>query len=169
MSQPCCSVWDIAATADAFAALQHGDTNFGGVEPVAGGVPVKAQAEPAVGAPTDSVPPETAPVDTTPPVADPVVVHITGVSLGVARWDAVDGDQNVVDLVPTYLFHTSGADNSSSDLEELALDPAAITFARPLTPPVPKPGPPETIEPTPQPAPAPVPPVSEVPKPAPPS
>ena len=69
-------------------------------------------------------------------------------SLGLARWDAVDGDQNVIDIVPTYVFHTA-VDGAASDVEELALDPAAIDFANPITP-VPQPG-----KLTPEPAPAP--------------
>ena len=44
----------------------------------------------------------------------PIEVHVTGVSLGLARWDAVDGDQNVVDLVPVYVFHTD--DSTRRDL-----------------------------------------------------
>jgi hypothetical protein len=78
---------------------------------------------------------------------------VTGVSLGLARWDAVDGNQNVVDLVPTYVFHTV-VDGVSSDVEELALDPAAIDFATPISPPLPVPQP---GAPTPEPLPAPVP------------
>ena len=79
----------------------------------------------------------------------PIDVHVTGVSLGIARWSAVDGNENVVDLVPTYVFHTS-VDGSTSDIEELALDPAAIDFADPIGVPVPQPG-----KLTPEPAPAP--------------
>ncbi len=150
--------YDLRPTADAFAALRKGDTNFGGREPaaIAGDVPVNAQVDPAVGAPTPvdsqppgSQPPDTIPVDTTP--VEPVDVHVTGVSLGLARWDAVDGNSNVVDLVPTYVFHTT-VDGSSSDVEELALDPAGIDFANPIIPPVPVPQP--GVAP-PEPAPAP--------------
>ncbi|HTK17628.1 MAG TPA: hypothetical protein VL769_14640 [Acidimicrobiia bacterium] len=142
--------YDLRSTADAFAALQKGDANFGGREPakLADDVPVNAQAAPALGAPT---PVDTTPVDPTPivpstvdtkpvdttPVA-PIDVHVTGVSLGIARWDAVDGNNNVVDLVPTYVFHTT-VNGSASDVEELALDPAAIDFADPIVPPVPVP------------------------------
>jgi hypothetical protein len=160
--------YDLRSTADAFAALQRGDANFGGREPakLAGDVPVNAQADPALGAPTpvdtshvdptpivpptvDTKPVDTKPVDTTP--VAPIDVHVTGVSLGLARWDAVDGNHNVVDLVPTYVFHTT-VNGSASDVEELALDPGAIDFADPIVPlvPVPEPG---SVKPEPAPAP----------------
>jgi hypothetical protein len=166
--------YDLRSTADAFDALKRGDGYFGGVEPLARDVPVNAQdarepatsvAKPAVEEPTiiDPAPPVAEPVPPVaePPVSDPpdsvpppepLVVHVTGVSLGIARWTAVDGNQNVVDLVPTYVFHTSGADGPSSDITQLALDPAVIDFAKPieLPKPVPQPG-----TPTPEPLPAP--------------
>lgn len=147
--------YDLRSTADAFAALQKGDANYGGREPaaIADDAPVNAQVDPAGGPPTpadsvpddsqppaslppDTIPVDTQPVDTTP--VEPVDVHVTGVSLGLARWDAVDGNHNVVDLVPTYVFHTT-VDGNSSDVEELALDPAGIDFADPISPPIPVP------------------------------
>jgi hypothetical protein len=158
--------YDLRSTADAFTALKRGDTNYGGREPMAvDDVPVKAQTEPAtavdkpavdtpaVDDPTlvDPVPPVSEPPVSEPPVSTPVQpidIHVTGVSLGRARWDAVDGDHNVIDIVPTYVFHTT-VDGAASDVEELALDPAAIDFAKPITP-VPQPG-----KLTPEPAPAP--------------
>lgn len=163
--------YDLRSTADAFEALKRGDGYFGGPEPLARDVPVKAQdaREPAavdgptvdeptvidpappVGEPPVSDPPETVPPETIPP-PDPIVVHVTGVSLGIARWTAVDGNQNVVDLVPTYVFHTSGADGPSSDITQLALDPAVIDFAKPIVDPTPVP---EPGKPTPEPLPAP--------------
>jgi len=148
----------LRSTADAFAALQKSGANFGGREPLPVDVPVQAQAEPnpsvagplpPVSVPPDSVPPVSDPASSVPPVSQPVVpidVHVTGVSLGIARWNAVDGNENVVDLVPMYVFHTT-FDGVPSDVEELALDPAAIDFADPITP-VPQPG-----KPTPEPAP----------------
>jgi hypothetical protein len=164
--------YDLRSTADAFAALQKGDANFGGREPakLAEDVPVNAQVDPSLGAPTpvdtaqiapttiDSKPVDTTPSDTpvdtmpvdTTPVA-PIDVHVTGVSLGLARWDAVDGAKNVIDLVPTYVFHTT-VNGGASDVEELALDPAAIDFANPIVPPVPVPKP-GSVEPQPAPAP----------------
>jgi hypothetical protein len=163
--------YKLRSTADAFAALQQGDTNFGGGPPLAidNEVPVRAQGEPtgpAVDLPTNDVAPPVSepngsepaggptPVDSLPPdtmPAQPIDVHVTGVSLGFARWDAVDGDQNVVDIVPAYEFHTV-LDGTTSDVEELALDPAAIDFANPVIPPVPVPEPGVT---KPEPAPAP--------------
>jgi hypothetical protein len=156
----------LRSTADAFAALQKGDTNFGGGTPVAidDEVPVRAQVEPAgpaVDLPTkDDAPPSSEPNGTEPAVdpvppdttpVEPIDVHVTGVSLGLARWDAVDGNQNVIDLVPTYEFHTV-LDGTTSDVEELALDPAAIDFANPIVPPVPVPEP-GVVKPEPAPAP----------------
>ena len=155
--------YDLRSTADAFAALQKGDANFGGREPaaIAHDVPVNAQANPSVGAPkpVDTTPVDTKPVDTTPvdttPVdttpIEPIDVHVTGVSLGLARWDAVDANANVIDLVPTYEFHTT-VNGSASDVEALALDPGAIDFANPIVKlvPVPEPG---SIKPEPAPAP----------------
>jgi hypothetical protein len=171
--------YDLRSTADAFDSLQNGDANYGGREPMAvDDTPVKAQVEPntavtepAVAPPVEKptgrepgvdpsggddpvvdtpLPTEPLPIE---PEPEPVDVHVTGVSLGLARWDAVDGNRNVVDLVPTYVFHTV-LDGVSSDVEELALDPAAIDFADPIPrgAPVPQPG-----APTPEPQPAPVP------------
>jgi hypothetical protein len=150
--------YDLRSTGDAFAALQKGDANFGGREPMAvDEVPVQAQDQlvPSVAGPLPpvSVPPVSDPAGSDPAVSQPVApidVHVTGVSLGIARWSAVDGNENVVDLVPTYVFHTT-LDGVTSDVEELALDPAAIDFADPITP-VPQPG-----KLTPEPAPAPAP------------
>ena len=138
--------YDLRTTADAFASLQKGDANYGGREPMAVDVPMKARAVPA---PADTavvgpLPPVSAPSGPLPPDSVPtepikrVDIHVTGVSLGLARWDAVDGGKNVVDLVPTYVFHTV-LDGVSSDVEELALDPAAIGFVDPIRPPTPEP------------------------------
>lgn len=161
----------LRSTTAAFDALQHGDSSYGGVVPVAGEVPVQAQktlgpdtapvpnSEPAVPpatGPPVSEPPVPMPPVSEPPVPDPLVVHITGAALGLARWDAVDGNENVIDLVPTYLFHTTGADGSN-DISELALDPAAIDFADPIVHPVPMPVPEPgatTVEPAPTPKPS---------------
>ena len=171
--------YDLRSTADAFDSLQNGDANYGGREPIAvDETPVKAQVEPdpavtepAVAPPVEEptgrepgvdpsggddpvvdtpLPTEPSPIEPEP--VEPIDVHVTGVSLGLARWDAVDGDQNVVDLVPTYVFHAV-VDGVSSDVEELALDPAAIDFAEPIIPPVPVP---QRGAPTPEPRPAPV-------------
>jgi hypothetical protein len=164
--------YDLRSTSAAFEALNQGDLNYRGPQPVAvdGDVPVSAQAdaatpddtpaaappvpepngrEPAVDLP---LPVDPKPVDTTP--VEPMVVHVNGVSLGLARWDAVDGGTNVIDIVPTYQFHTV-SDGIESDVEELALDPGAIDFADPIVPslPVPEPG---TAKPEPAPAPDPL-------------
>jgi hypothetical protein len=180
--------YDLRSTADAFDSLQNGDANYGGREPMAvDETPVKAQLEPAPAVDEPAVAPlveeptgrepgvdpsggddpivepmPAYPVPTEPEPVEPIDVHVTGVSLGLARWDAVDGHQNVVDLVPTYVFHTLARSLTcrpcdlgvSSDVEELALDPAAIDFADPFTPPLPVPQP---GAPTPETQPAPVP------------
>ena len=166
--------YGLRSTDDAFTALKNGDGNTGGIEPLQRGVPVNAQDTPAVGPETSAAssgapvtiepgtvhpvpaPGDTGTIPTIPePKIDPLVVHVTGVSLGLASWNAVDGNQNAVDLVPVYVFHTSttdpaGGDPSTSDLEQLALDPGAIQFAAPIPVPVPEPAP----------APEPMPPVS---------
>jgi hypothetical protein len=169
--------YDLRSTADAFDSLKNGDSNYGGREPMAvDDTPVKAQVEPAPAGDEPAVaPPVEEPtgaepgvdpsgggdpvVDTPLPIepepVEPIDVHVTGVSLGLARWDAVDGNQNVVDLVPTYVFHTV-VNGVSSDVEELALDPAAIDFADPISPPIPLPEKlPPGGAPVPVPAPAP--------------
>jgi len=170
--------YDLRSTTSAFDALKNGDANYGGREPMAvDDAPVKAQIEPApavvepgVAPPVDEptgrepavdpsggddpvvdTPVTIEPLPTEP--VDPIDVHVTGVSLGLARWDAVDGNQNVIDLVPVYVFHTS-VDGNTSDIEQLALDPAAIDFTSPIDLPVPL-GEPRKLAPEPQPVPVP--------------
>jgi hypothetical protein len=114
------------------------DLRNGKAHPIGG---VALAAEPAIGAP-DS--------------ATPVEVRVTGATLGIARWDAIDNEQSVAYLVPTYRFHTDG---DGGDIEVLALDPALVDFIEPADV---KPLPPDGIEPapaeppqaTPEPAPA---------------
>ena len=57
-----------------------------------------------------------------------IVVHITGVSLGLAPWDGVDKAQPVVFLVPTYRFHARVTGGTPYDIELLALDPGRVSF-----------------------------------------
>ena len=80
--------------------------------------------------------------------APSVSVHVTGVSLGLARWDAYEGGHLIVDLAPTYRFHARIAGGSTYDIEVLALDPSTVTFTNPGPTPEPLPA---------QPAPAPYP------------
>ena len=73
---------------------------------------------------------------------------MTGVSLGLAHWNAVDAGSDVIDLVPVYVFHTRVNGDDSSDVEVLALDPGVITFTT-VQPPVPEPLPAQIV-PTPE-------------------
>ncbi len=102
-----------------FADLQHGRATYAGPQPMAA-----ATGALVAGAPTIAMMPL-------------VTVRVTGVALGIARWDAYDDGHAAVDLVPTYRFHTRNGANSSYDIEVLALDPGVITF----TGPSPGPGP----------------------------
>jgi len=61
-----------------------------------------------------------------------VTVHVTGVSLGLARWDAYDGGHTIIDLVSTYRFHTRVEGRASGDIVVLALDPGVVTFTNPV-------------------------------------
>jgi hypothetical protein len=147
--------YPLRSTASAFSALQRGDANVGGVEPVAGETPVNAQVAPDTAVPpADPGTPATSPSTGTESPARPVEIHVTGVSLGLARWNAVDNNLDVIDLVPVYVFHTKINGDASSDVEVLALDPGAITLVTP--PPVPQPLPAQIV-PTPAPAPTPTP------------
>jgi hypothetical protein len=134
--------YPLRSTDDVFADLRAGRTH-----------PVGPQPMTALGVPEDA----RGPSSTIPAL----IVHVSGVSLGYAPWDAFDGRQMHVDVVPTYRFHAS-ADGGAThyDIEVLALDPAAFDIGSP-TPPIPK-GP---SEPAPEPAPAPLP--APLPAPAP--
>ena len=76
-------------------------------------------------------------VEPSPISVPPLVVKVTGVSLGIARWDAFDGANGVVDLVPTYRFHAHVDGGDPYDIEVLALDPAGFDFSTPKPIPVP--------------------------------
>ena len=114
-----------------FADLQHGTARYIGPQAM-----IPLGLAPNAGAAAHTVPSE--------PLASPamptVTVHITGVALGVTRWDAYEHDQSVVDLVPTYRFHSRTDGGVNGDIEVLALDPRAATFTTPGPIPVPKPG-----------------------------
>jgi len=115
--------YPLRATTAAFTDLQHGDARYPGPQPmtaIAGG---------AVEAPAMA----------TSPTAATIAVHITGVTLGIARWDAHLRGVTVVDLVPTYRFHAAVTGGSSYDIEVLALAPNAITFTNPIPTPEPLP------------------------------
>ena len=108
--------YPLRSTADVFADLQHGKARFTGPQPMT------ALSDSRVGAP--SIEPS--------PAVPAVTVHVTGVSLGIARWDAYDEGHTFLDLVPTYRFHTRVEGRASSDIVVLALDPGVVTFTNPV-------------------------------------
>ena len=130
--------YPLRPTAAVFADLQHGNAKYPGPQPM-----TAMSGAPAVEAPTIATSPTTATIPT-------VTVHVTGVSFGLARWDAYNNGQTVVDLVPTYRFHARVDSGSTYDIEVLALDPGAVTFTNPTPTPQPLPA-----QPAPSPTPAP--------------
>jgi hypothetical protein len=121
------SSYPLRSTAAVFADLQHGTAKYPGPQPM-----LAVSGAPAVGAPTIATSPSTATIPT-------VAVHVTGVSLGIARWDAYTNGQTVVDLVPTYRFHARVDGDSNYDIEVLALDLGGVTFTDPSPTPQPLP------------------------------
>jgi hypothetical protein len=130
--------YPLRSTTDVFADLQHGKARFTGPQPMTALSDSRAGDAPATGAP--SIEPS--------PTVPAVTVHVTGVSLGIARWDAYDEGHTIIDLVPTYRFHTRVEGRASSDIVVLALDPGVVTFTNPVAKSKPLPA---------QPAPSPVP------------
>jgi hypothetical protein len=128
--------YPLRSTTNVFTELQHGTARYVGPQPM---IPI--EDTPATRTPGGAVSPA---VPTT-------IVQVSGVSLGLARWDAIDHGQPVVDLVPTYRFHSHAEQGPSYDIEVLALDPGAITFTSPVPPP--EPLPPEPLPSQPVPAP----------------
>jgi hypothetical protein len=130
--------YPLRSTATAFADLQAGHVQYPGPQPMAADSGVARSTTAIAGGPN------AAPTASTPITAPrAVVVHITGVSLGVARWDAANVGGSVVDLVPTYRFKAVVDGGTPYDIEVLALDPSAVTFVKPVPTPGPKPLPPE--------------------------
>jgi hypothetical protein len=127
--------YPLRSTAAVFTDLQLGTAKYAGPQPM-----TAMSGAPAVGAPT-IVP--ASPARTIPAVT----VHVTGVSLGVARWDAYDNGRPVVDLVPTYRFHARVDGGSPYDIEVLALEPGAVTFTNPIPTPKPLPAQPAPASP----------------------
>ena len=99
----------LRSTQDVFDDLANGRAHSVGPQPL------MAAAEPA---------PAPASPDSSP--VPPIVVYVTGVSLGLARWDGTEGGRVVAYLVPTYRFRTRAADGSPSLIELLALDAASF-------------------------------------------
>ncbi len=128
----------LRSTRDVFADLQHGKARFTGPQPMTALSDSPTAGAPAVGAP--SIEPS--------PTVPTIAVHVTGVSLGIARWDAYDEGHTIIDLVPTYRFHTRVEGRASNDIVVLALDPGVVTFTNPVPKSKPLPA---------QPAPSPVP------------
>ena len=145
--------------------LRHGRARYVDPVPMMLGAGA-ARGSAAGGAPMIAVPSPVHPLPVNPLPVDPLPmekVHITGVSLGVARWNAFQKDHMVVDLVPTYRFHVKADGQSTYDIEVLALDPSLVDFTSPSVPvPVPTPLRPA---PAPVPEPAPAPAVSNSPRP----
>lgn len=111
----------LRSTAAVFADLQKGEARYAGPQPMMAVEGARAGA----------------PAIATPSMPARVVEHITGVSAGIARWNAYDHGHAVVDLVPTYRFHARTDEGPPYDIEVLALDPGAVTFTNPT--PTPKP------------------------------
>ena len=133
--------YPLRSTAAVFADLQHGKARYSGPQPMTALSDLPAAGASRTGAPALA----------TPPTIAAVTVHVTGVSLGIARWDAYEQGHAIVDLVPTYRFHTRVDGIAASDIVLLALEPSAVTFtnpapnpeplpAKPVTAPVPAPG-----------------------------
>jgi len=104
----------LRSTQKVFDDLRSGNAWYPGPQPL-----------PAIAAPGASVTPGSLPA---------IVVHITGVSLGMASWDGFENGQSVVYLLPTYRFHAHFIDGSPYEIELLALDPGRFTFVAPPTP-----------------------------------
>jgi hypothetical protein len=100
--------YPLRSTQKVFGDLRAGKARYVGPQPL-----------PAIAAPGASVTPGSLPA---------VVVHITGVSLGMARWDGMEKTQPVVYLLPTYRFQAHVAAGSPYKIELLALDPATFSF-----------------------------------------
>jgi hypothetical protein len=110
-------------TTAVFDDLQNGRARYIGVQPLTANAAAEGSAADAI---EPGVVPEPGPIA-------PPETRITGVSLGIARWDGTEGGRPVVYLVPTYLFHASefhaGSGDTSYDIELLALDPKGFTIA----------------------------------------
>jgi hypothetical protein len=127
--------YPLRSTRLVFEDVQEGRAQFVGVQALAGDAAAAAERN----ADDDSAD------NTEPDLPAPPDTHISGVALGLARWDGTEDGRAVVYVVPTYRFHARAGD-ATFDVEVLALDPAGFTIAAPST---------GAIEPRPAPAPAP--------------
>jgi hypothetical protein len=98
----------LRSTNDVFDDLRHGRAQFVGPQPL------------------EAASPETAPVEPEPVPA--VEVHVTGVTLGAARWEGSEDGRAVVYIVPTYRFRARVEHGEPYEIEVLALDPAVVGF-----------------------------------------
>ncbi|MDP9336739.1 MAG: hypothetical protein M3Q30_25990 [Actinomycetota bacterium] len=119
--------YPLRSTTNVFADLQHGKARFTGPQPMTALSDSRSTGAPATGAPAVGAPS----IEPSPTVPT-LTVHVTGVSLGIARWDAYDQGHTIIDLVPTYRFHTRVEGRASSDIVVLALDPGVVTFTNPV-------------------------------------
>lgn len=141
----------LRSAAAVFADLQHGEARYATPIPMmamdsgtsAGVAPDRAApdsagtgiATPGIAtAPPSPLPPS--PLPSTPTsIPAPIIVHVSGVALGLARWNADDAGTSVVDLVPTYRFRARVDGGEPYDIVLMALDPSAITFSKSVLPP----------------------------------
>lgn len=133
--------YPLRSAAAVFADLQQGKARYATPIPMmamdtgttAGAVPDISPMPPAP-MPPSPLPPS--PLPSTPTSIPPaIVVHVSGVSLGLARWNADDAGVSVVDLVPTYRFRARVDGGEPYDIVLLALDPSATTFTKSVPPP----------------------------------
>ena len=129
----------LRSAAAVFADLQQGKARYATPVPM-----MASDGGTTTGAAAPDIAPEPSPVppagpSTLPPAVPstlpPVVVHVSGVSLGLARWNADDAGVAVVDLVPTYRFHARVDGGESYDIVLLALEPSVVTFTESVPPP----------------------------------
>ena len=115
--------YPLLATDAAFGELQRGDAHY------VGGQPMMAYAAPLADIPAGAG-------SAGPPSPASIVIHITAVSVGLARWDGYLHGSPTVNLVPTYRFRATGDQTPSYDIEVLALSPNTVTFSPAPKPPV---------------------------------
>jgi len=115
----------LRSTNAVFDALKNGTAQYIGMQALTASAAAEGSAADAIepGTIDPGLAPEPRPIEAPE-------THITGVALGIARWDGTDGGRPVVYLVPTYRFHATSGD-TSYDIEVLALAPTAFTIIDP--------------------------------------
>jgi hypothetical protein len=118
--------YSLRSTNAVFDDLQNGRAQYVGVQPLAASSGGEERSD------ADAIEPG---VIAEPRTVDPPETRISGVTLGIARWDGTDGDRPVVYLVPTYRFRAgrfdAGRGDTRYDIELLALAPTGFTIAEP--------------------------------------